>query len=145
MAVSLLHPEVMRRVGAGSLTERTDNRQLNFAPHHINLSTSKFVNPTHEELAFSCLATMRAVTVAMVDEGVGPDLLVKQSDELVDNLCHHRISAVIHVAAGRRLDTSSVLLEVIAERKADLAFMGGYDHSRLHEWFLGEVSYNLLR
>jgi nucleotide-binding universal stress UspA family protein len=51
----------------------------------------------------------------------------------------------VHVANKRGLDTSSALLEVIGEQKADLVVMGGYGHSRLREWLLGGVTYKLLR
>ena len=95
--------------------------------------------------ALPYLSKTRAVTVVVIDQSAVSDPLAKEGDDLVNYLRHQGISASIHVAKGRGLDTSSALLEVIAEQKADLIVMGGYGHSRLREWLLGGVTYNLLR
>jgi nucleotide-binding universal stress UspA family protein len=95
--------------------------------------------------ALPYLSKTRAVTVVVIDQSAVSDPLAKEGDDLVNYLRHQGISASIHVAKGRGLDTSSALLDVIAEQKADLIVMGGYGHSRLREWLLGGVTYNLLR
>ena len=46
--------------------------------------------------ALPYLAKARAVTVVMVDQSAGPDLLVKQGNELVDYLGRHSISLRLH-------------------------------------------------
>ena len=91
------------------------------------------------------LTKSRAVTVVVIDPSPASDVSVKKGEELIDYLRHHSINASLHVARERGLDTSSALLEVIAEQKADLVVMGGYGHSRLREWLLGGVTYNMLR
>jgi nucleotide-binding universal stress UspA family protein len=95
--------------------------------------------------ALPYLTKSRAVTVVEIEQGASPEMPAKRGDELVRYLHHHGISASIKVANERGLDTSSALLEVIGEQKADLVVMGAYGHSRLREWLLGGVTYKLLR
>ena len=95
--------------------------------------------------ALPYLTKSRAVTVVEIEQGASPEMPAKRGDELVRYLHHHGISASIKVANERVLDTSSALLEVIGEQRADLVVMGAYGHSRLREWLLGGVTYKLLR
>ncbi|HMF76662.1 MAG TPA: universal stress protein [Bryobacteraceae bacterium] len=95
--------------------------------------------------ALPYLTKSRAVTVVEIEQGASPEMPAKRGDELVRYLHHHGISASIKVANELVLDTSSALLEVIGEQKADLVVMGAYGHSRLREWLLGGVTYKLLR
>lgn len=95
--------------------------------------------------ALPYLARSRAVTVIVVDRSAEAELPAKQGEELVEYLRQHGINASIHVTKGRGLDTSSALLQEITDQKADLVVIGGYGHSRLREWLLGGVTYNLLR
>ena len=95
--------------------------------------------------ALPYLTKSRAVTVVEIEQGASPEMPAKRGDELVRYLHHHGISASIKVANERVLDTSSALLEMIGEQKADLVVMGAYGHSRLREWLLGGVTYKLLR
>jgi len=74
-----------------------------------------------------------------------PHLPVKRGDELIAYLGHHGISATLRVAHDRGLGPSSALIAEIGEQTADLLVMGGYGHSRLREWLLGGVTYELLR
>lgn len=95
--------------------------------------------------ALPYLARSRAVTVIVIDRSAEAELPAKQGEELVEYLRQHGINASIHVTKGRGLDTSSALLQEITDQKADLVVIGGYGHSRLREWLLGGVTYNLLR
>jgi nucleotide-binding universal stress UspA family protein len=95
--------------------------------------------------ALPYLAKSRLVTIVAVEHGEPLETPAKRGEELVTYLGRHGIDASVHVANEPELDTSSALLEVIGEQKADLVVMGGYGHSRLREWLLGGVTYKLLR
>ena len=95
--------------------------------------------------ALPYLAKSRAVTILVIRRGAPPELPVNQGSELVRYLDHHGITASVRVANEGGRDTSSALLGEIGEQKADLLVMGGYGHSRLREWLLGGVTYDLLR
>jgi nucleotide-binding universal stress UspA family protein len=95
--------------------------------------------------ALPYLGKSRAVTVVVIEQGAGAKAATKDGEELVGYLRQHGIGASTHVAAGSGLDASSTLLNVMAERRADLVVMGGYGHSRMREWLLGGVTYTLLR
>jgi nucleotide-binding universal stress UspA family protein len=95
--------------------------------------------------ALPYLEKSRAVTIVVIDDGILPKLTGKPGDELVDYLGHRGIGASVRLANGHGQDPSSTLLGEIGDLKADLLVMGGYGHSRVREWLLGGMTYNLLR
>jgi nucleotide-binding universal stress UspA family protein len=61
---------------------------------------------------------------------------------VVQHLKRHGIDAVMeHVKSGK---VAATLMAECEKQKVDLLVMGGYGHSRLREWLLGGVTYELL-
>jgi nucleotide-binding universal stress UspA family protein len=57
---------------------------------------------------------------------------------------NHGIAAVLHHTMLRDDDIGATLIAEAGRLEADLIVMGGYGHSRLREWLLGGVTYELL-
>jgi nucleotide-binding universal stress UspA family protein len=79
---------------------------------------------------------------------VGDDRPTEQRATLgtnaVQHLKHHGVDAALHHVKAREGDVGAKLMAEAVRHKADLIVMGGYGHSRLREWILGGVTYNLM-
>jgi nucleotide-binding universal stress UspA family protein len=79
---------------------------------------------------------------------VGDDRPTEQRATLgtdaVRHLKHHGVDAALHRVKAREGDVGARLMAEAVRHKADLIVMGGYGHSRLREWILGGVTYNLM-
>jgi nucleotide-binding universal stress UspA family protein len=62
----------------------------------------------------------------------------------MDHLLHHGVGAKLHDVRPRGSGIGATLIAEAQERSADLIVMGGYGHSRLREWLLGGVTYQLM-
>jgi hypothetical protein len=82
----------------------------------------------------------------MVDVIIVQDSLFSpiNGNGLIDHLLHHGVGAELHDVRPRGGNIGATLIAEAQERSADLIVMGGYGHSRLREWLLGGVTYQLM-
>jgi nucleotide-binding universal stress UspA family protein len=86
---------------------------------------------------------MKAETVDVVV--VQSSLLSRISGNgIVNHLLHHGIGTELYDVRARAGGIGATLIAEAQERSADLVVMGGYGHSRLREWLLGGVTYQLM-
>lgn len=83
-----------------------------------------------------------AVTMCVVDARAEAQARIGADAE--HHLSHHRISAALHHVDKRNGDVAEALIAEVGRQRADLIVTGGYGHSRLREWLLGGVTYELL-
>jgi len=95
--------------------------------------------------AMPYLKTAETVTLCVVDDKPRVNAATLLSADVKKHLEHHGIDAAIHHIASRNRDVAATLVAEAGRRKADLIVMGGYGHSRLREWLLGGVTFELLR
>jgi len=94
--------------------------------------------------AMPYLHRARAVTVVVVDEIPPVEEQALLGSDAVSHLKHHDIDASLHHVKSRDEGTGATLIAEAQRQKANLVVMGGYGHSRLREWLLGGVTYELL-
>jgi nucleotide-binding universal stress UspA family protein len=86
----------------------------------------------------------RTVVVCVVDTEPPVGEEAQLGTDAKQHLRHHGIAAVLHHIDGRKSDVEQALLAEAGRRRAELIVMGGYGHSRLREWLLGGVTYELM-
>ena len=86
----------------------------------------------------------RTVVVCVVDTEPPVGEEAQLGTDAKHHLRHHGIAAVLHHIDGRKSDVEEALLAEAGRRRAELIVMGGYGHSRLREWLLGGVTYELM-
>jgi nucleotide-binding universal stress UspA family protein len=94
--------------------------------------------------AMPYLHQAQGVTVVVVDESAPVEDQAVVGSDAVEHLKHHGIDASLHHVKGKNGDTGAALIAEAKRRKVDLIVIGGYGHSRLREWLLGGVTYELL-
>jgi nucleotide-binding universal stress UspA family protein len=94
--------------------------------------------------AMPYLDRARAVTVVVVDDLPPVDEWALLGFDAVAHLKRHGIEAALHRAKNRNGSVGATLIAEAKRLKADLIVVGGYGHSRLREWLLGGVTYELL-
>jgi nucleotide-binding universal stress UspA family protein len=82
------------------------------------------------------------VVVVVDDPPIEAQALLGQ--EAISYLKHHGITAMLHHAKLRDHDVGTTLIAEARRLVADLMVIGAYGHSRLREWLLGGVTYELL-
>jgi nucleotide-binding universal stress UspA family protein len=80
--------------------------------------------------------------VSVVEEPIEQDAVL--GEDAVLHLAHHGIQASLRHVPVENRDVAGTLLAEAQRRDADLIVLGGYGHSRLREWLLGGVTYNLM-
>jgi nucleotide-binding universal stress UspA family protein len=94
--------------------------------------------------ALPYLKRAETVTVCVVDDKPRVNAAILGADAK-KHLEHHGIHAALHHLASRNRDVAATLVAEAGRRKAGLIVMGGYGHTRLREWLLGGVTFELLR
>jgi nucleotide-binding universal stress UspA family protein len=94
--------------------------------------------------ALPYLHQAETVTVVVVDEFSPVEEQALVGSNAVNHLRHHGIEANLRHVKSKTGSTPAALLAEAKRQKATLIVMGGYGHSRLREWLLGGVTYELL-
>jgi nucleotide-binding universal stress UspA family protein len=84
------------------------------------------------------------ITVVVVDQLRPAEEQALLGTDAVDHLQHHGIAATLHRVKASGRDVGTALIAESERLRADLMVMGGYGHSRLREYLLGGVTYDLL-
>jgi nucleotide-binding universal stress UspA family protein len=85
-----------------------------------------------------------SVTVVVAGEPIPDNPQEMLNNELEAHLKHHGIEAEIRRVKSQDGDDGSAIMDEAKRREADAIVMGGYGHSRLREWLLGGVTYDLM-
>ena len=94
--------------------------------------------------ALPYLKQAEIVAVVAVIEESNVETVVTLGMNALRHLAHHGIEADLRHVKNHIGDVGSVLMAEAEALSADLIVLGGYGHSRLHEWLLGGVTYKLL-
>jgi nucleotide-binding universal stress UspA family protein len=94
--------------------------------------------------AMPYLHRAQVTSVIVVDESPAAKAQAVLGFNAVEHLKDHGIDARLSHLESREGGTGTTLVAEAKRLKADLIVMGGYGHSRLHEWLLGGVTYELL-
>jgi nucleotide-binding universal stress UspA family protein len=94
--------------------------------------------------AMPYLDRARAVTVVVVDAFPPVEEWALLGSDAVAHLKRHGIEAALHRVKNHNGSVGATLIAEAKRLKADLIVIGGYGHSRLREWLLGGVTYELL-
>jgi nucleotide-binding universal stress UspA family protein len=90
------------------------------------------------------LRRAQRVMLCVVDGKPAAEAQAPPGAEAERHLKHHDINAVLHSLRSHDGDVAAALIAEAGRQKADFMVMGGYGHSRLREWLLGGVTYELL-
>jgi nucleotide-binding universal stress UspA family protein len=94
--------------------------------------------------AMPFLQKAQEVTVVVVTDEHPTESDALLGLDALNHLEHHGINTVLNRVPSRKADVGARLIAEARRRKANLIVMGGYGHSRLREWLLGGVTYELM-
>jgi nucleotide-binding universal stress UspA family protein len=94
--------------------------------------------------ALPYLHRAEAVTVVVVDELPPLEQQALLGSDAVNHLRHHGIDARLRHVKSKNGSTTAAIIAEAKRQKATLIVMGGYGHSRMREWLLGGVTYELM-
>ena len=96
-----------------------------------------------EALPFIEKATRTAVVLVDAETGAADEKRAPEMD-IARHLDRHGTNIEVHMVESGDSAVSEVILEQARRVAADLVVMGGYGHSRAHEWVLGGVTLEVL-
>jgi nucleotide-binding universal stress UspA family protein len=94
--------------------------------------------------ALPYLKLARSVRVCVVDDRPPVAERALLGTNAKRHLHHHGINATVDHIRGRKGEVGAALIAEARSQDADLLVMGAYGHSRLREWLLGGVTYEVL-
>jgi nucleotide-binding universal stress UspA family protein len=71
--------------------------------------------------------------------------IVGITEDLANTLARHGVQLEVSHSTARTRDVGKELLQIAADKGADLIVMGAYGHSRLHELLLGGTTRQVLK
>ena len=65
--------------------------------------------------------------------------------QIAEHLARHKLRIDLKPIVAPNTDVASVILSYAADSSADLIVMGGYGHSRLREFVLGGMTFDIMK
>lgn len=136
--------EVLMRGGRPILVAPTDQTTLNPCRVVIGWKDGRETRRTVSDALPFLLHATQVRVVEVCDEAARADAESRVND-VAASLGRHGATAAGEVVIGQDANASALLQAVCDAWEADLLVVGGYGHSRTHEWIFGGVTRDLLK